>query len=96
MKAEKMKVMKTANIKTLTIFLLIFLCASRPLAALGAVNLRDMDFERVHPEVRIKDVVDLEGARSNQLSGIGVVVGLSGTGDKSPMAMQMMKNMLQQ
>jgi flagellar P-ring protein precursor FlgI len=55
-----------------------------------------MDFTRVHPTVRIKDIADVEGARSNQLSGIGVVMGLSGTGDKSPMAAQMMKNMLQQ
>jgi len=31
--------------------------------------------------VRIKDLVDVEGVRSNQLSGYGVVVGLEGTGD---------------
>jgi flagellar P-ring protein precursor FlgI len=30
---------------------------------------------------RIKDLVDVEGVRSNQLSGYGVVVGLEGTGD---------------
>lgn len=65
-------------------------------ALAASVNLRDMDFHRVNPNVRIKDVVEIEGARSNQLSGIGVVMGLAGTGDKSPMAMQMMKNMLQQ
>ncbi|MDR1979108.1 MAG: flagellar basal body P-ring protein FlgI [Synergistaceae bacterium] len=75
---------------------LIFICVFWPSMALGAVNLRDMDFNRVHPQVRIKDVVDVEGARSNQLSGIGIVMGLAGTGDKSPMATQMMKNMLQQ
>jgi len=55
-----------------------------------------MDFSRVHPQVRIKDVVDIEGARPNQLTGIGLVMGLAGTGDKSQMATQMMKNMLQQ
>jgi flagellar P-ring protein precursor FlgI len=65
-------------------------------AGAGPVNLRDMNFDRVHPQVRIKDVVDVEGSRANQLSGIGIVMGLAGTGDKSPMAMQMMKNMLQQ
>ena len=65
-------------------------------ACAASSNLNDMDFQRVHPNVRIKDVVDIEGARPNQLSGIGIVVGLAGTGDKSPMAAQMMKNMLQQ
>ena len=79
----------------LKISLLAFFCAL-PSAAMAAVNLRDMDFNRVHPQVRIKDVVDVEGARVNQLSGIGIVMGLAGTGDKSPMAAQMMKNMLQQ
>ena len=30
---------------------------------------------------RIKDIVDIGGVRSNSLSGVGLVVGLSGTGD---------------
>jgi flagellar P-ring protein precursor FlgI len=33
-------------------------------------------------QVRIKDIVDVEGIRSNQLVGYGLVVGLNGTGDK--------------
>ncbi|WP_428487260.1 flagellar basal body P-ring protein FlgI [Rhodopila sp.] len=33
-------------------------------------------------EVRIKDIVDVEGVRENQLIGYGLVVGLNGTGDK--------------
>jgi flagellar P-ring protein FlgI len=33
-------------------------------------------------EVRIKDITDVEGVRSNQLIGYGLVVGLAGTGDK--------------
>ena len=32
---------------------------------------------------RLKDIATLKGARSNQLFGYGVVVGLAGTGDKS-------------
>jgi flagellar P-ring protein precursor FlgI len=35
-----------------------------------------------HAQVRIKDIVDVEGVRSNQLIGYGLVVGLNGTGDK--------------
>lgn len=34
------------------------------------------------PEVRIKDIADVEGIRDNQLVGYGLVVGLPGTGDK--------------
>ncbi|ACZ19376.1 flagellar P-ring protein [Thermanaerovibrio acidaminovorans DSM 6589] len=44
-------------------------------------------------EVRIKDLVDVEGARANQLVGMGLVVGLAGTGDKGDMAMRMLSNM---
>ncbi len=35
-----------------------------------------------HAEVRIKDIVDIEGVRDNQLVGYGLVVGLPGTGDQ--------------
>ena len=63
-------------------------------AASAAVDLRDMDFGRIHPQVRIKDIVEIEGARGNQLTGVGLVTGLAGTGDKSPMATQMMRNMM--
>jgi flagellar P-ring protein precursor FlgI len=31
---------------------------------------------------RIKDIIDVENVRSNQLIGYGLVVGLAGTGDK--------------
>lgn len=38
-------------------------------------------------EVRLKDLVEFRGVRSNQLQGLGLVVGLSGTGDsKSSLA----------
>ena len=60
----------------------------------GAVNLQDLDFSRVNPNVRIKDITEVEGARGNQLTGIGLVTGLNGTGDNSPMAVQMMRNMM--
>ena len=33
-------------------------------------------------QVRIKDIADVEGVRSNQLIGYGLVVGLNGTGDR--------------
>lgn len=69
---------------------LLFICEN----SYGAVNLQDMNFSRVNPRVRIKDIVDVEGARGNQLTGIGLVTGLPGTGDNSNMATQMMRNMM--
>jgi flagellar P-ring protein precursor FlgI len=45
--------------------------------------------------VRLKDVTDLEGARSNQLYGFGLVVGLSNTGGKSLFTQQVATDMLQ-
>ena len=47
---------------------------------------------------RIKDIVDVEGVRSNQLVGYGIVVGLNGTGDtvrNCPMLMQSMQSMME-
>ncbi len=46
---------------------------------------------------RIKDIADLEGVRSNQLLGYGLVIGLNGTGDdikKSVFTKQAMINMI--
>src|SRR5208282_1294375 len=45
--------------------------------------------------VRIKDITDFQGARSNQLYGFGLVVGLDGTGGKSQFTQQVAVDMLQ-
>ena len=48
---------------------------------------------------RIKEVATVEGVRSNQLTGFGLVVGLDGTGDQTtqmPYTSQGMTNYLQQ
>lgn len=37
--------------------------------------------EEIELPVRIKDLVEFRGVRSNQLTGLGIVVGLQGTGD---------------
>jgi flagellar P-ring protein precursor FlgI len=47
---------------------------------------------------RIKDIVDIEGVRENQLVGYGLVVGLDGTGDSlnnSPFTRQSLQAMLE-
>lgn len=50
------------------------------------------------PAVRIKDLARVRGVRSNQISNLGVVVGLEGTGDSknSPWAQQMIVNLLKE
>ncbi len=45
---------------------------------------------------RLKDIAAVEGVRSNQLVGYGLVVGLSGSGDKTSFTSQTFKNMLEQ
>jgi len=43
---------------------------------------------------RIKDIVDIQGLRSNPLTGIGLVIGLAGTGDTTLLSRQMLTNIL--
>ncbi|MFM2044502.1 MAG: flagellar P-ring protein FlgI [Pseudomonadota bacterium] len=49
-------------------------------------------------QTRIKDLVEVEGVRGNQLLGYGLVVGLDGTGDRlqnSPFTQQSLEGMLE-
>src|SRR5690348_14480233 len=48
-------------------------------------------------ETRIKEIASLEGVRDNQLMGYGLIVGLSGTGDKptTVFSVQTLTNILQ-
>ena len=55
--------------------------------------------EPAHAAVRIKEVAAVQGVRSNQLLGYGLVVGLDGTGDQatqSPFTTQSLNALLQQ
>lgn len=48
---------------------------------------------------RLKDIASVSGARDNQLLGVGLVVGLDGTGDQTsqaPFTVQQLKNYLEQ
>ena len=50
-------------------------------------------------EVRIKDIVNIQGARPNQLVGYGLVIGLAGSGDSmrnSPFSESSIRSMLDQ
>jgi len=43
---------------------------------------------------RIKDIANIDGIRTNQLIGYGIVVGLDGTGDTSPLTNQGLANLM--
>lgn len=45
---------------------------------------------------RLKDISSVAGVRDNQLIGYGLVVGLDGTGDKTPFTKQTLRNMMAQ
>ena len=58
---------------------------------LGTLSL-NFAVELVQPLVRVKDVARIQGVRSNQLMGTGLVIGLSGTGDKTTLTQEMVTN----
>jgi flagellar P-ring protein precursor FlgI len=41
---------------------------------------------------RLKDITNIEGVQSNELNGVGLVIGLVGTGDNSTVTKQMLAN----
>ncbi len=43
---------------------------------------------------RIKDITDIEGIRGNKIQGLGLIIGLDGTGDDSNLTRQMFANFL--
>jgi len=78
----------TTSAKTLSLRLLGALCL---VLCLG--------FGATAHAMRIKEVASIEGVRSNQLTGFGLVVGLDGTGDQTtqmPYTTQGLSNYLQQ
>lgn len=53
------------------------------------------DILPMQPVVRVKDIARFQGVRGNQLVGLGLVVGLDGTGDRQGASVQMVANMLE-
>ena len=76
------------------------ICAARPsfhhaiLPLFQAVLLLVPGLANVGSCERIKDIVDIQGVRGNPLTGIGLVTGLAGTGDKTLLSRQMLTNLL--
>lgn len=70
----------------------------RTAAYVGLVAALTMQPAAVRAGSRIKDIVDFENVRPNQLVGYGLVVGLAGTGDKTrnaPFTEESMQGMLE-
>lgn len=65
---------------------------------IGAIALGLLTFSPVNAAVKIKDIVDVEGVRANDLVGYGLVIGLNGTGDtirNSPYTEEALSNLLE-
>lgn len=45
-------------------------------------------------KARLKEIARIQGVRSNQLMGMGLVIGLAGTGDKAALTPQMLNNLI--
>lgn len=77
----------------LVIFLLVFLVGGG--VAYSSSSVDPIRFDT--PIVRVKDVARIQGVRDNQIYGLGLVIGLDGTGDGSGSlaSVQMMANMLE-
>lgn len=61
---------------------------------LHAVFLIVLSTVQVGQGERIKDIVDIQGVRSNPLRGTGLIIGLSGTGDSTGPSRQILANIL--
>ncbi|HPT65267.1 MAG TPA: flagellar basal body P-ring protein FlgI [Acetomicrobium sp.] len=77
---------------TLCLVCLVAFCFLNPIGILPLAAYA----QELSPKVRVKDLAVVEGARSNQLTGMGLVVGLPGTGDRTGMATRMIRNMAEQ
>ena len=65
---------------------------------LGAVLIGFLPLTAFAGPIRIKDLVEFDGVRANDLVGYGLVVGLNGTGDglrNAPFTEEMMSNLLE-
>ncbi len=65
---------------------------------LGAVLIGVLPLAAFAGPIRIKDLVEFDGVRANDLVGYGLVVGLNGTGDglrNAPFTEEMMSNLLE-
>lgn len=70
--------------------------AARHILRIGAMLLALAGFAHSVQAERVKDIASPAGVRNNQLVGYGLVVGLTGTGDKNRFTSQTLRDMLLQ
>lgn len=78
-------------------FLILVLCLgvlSSPGAAEPVEDLFTASGKPAGDGVRLKDLVTIDGVRDNQLHGVGVVVGLEGSGDGTAATLRLLRAML--
>jgi flagellar P-ring protein precursor FlgI len=63
--------------------------------ALSVVLGATASLAQVHPLTRLKDIGRFEGVRPNQLVGMGLVMGLQGTGDRGDLVEAMLGNLVE-
>ena len=76
-----------------------FFALSRRLCAMSLIAALGLALALPAQALRIKEIAGVQGVRSNQLTGFGLVVGLDGTGDQTtqmPYTTQSLANYLQQ
>ncbi len=66
----------------------------RAFASIAVVAVLSFGIVRPVLGERIKDIADVQGVRSNPLTGIGLVTGLASTGDTTLLSRQMLTNIL--
>lgn len=66
----------------------------------AAKRISSSDLTQIRRDVllkgRIKDIVDIKGIRDNPLQGFGLVIGLRGTGDDSPLSRRALASLIRQ
>ncbi|MGI6567543.1 MAG: flagellar basal body P-ring protein FlgI [Firmicutes bacterium] len=67
---------------------------AQPQVTIAAVEQHYEAAPLAQPTVRLKDIARFDGVRENQLTGLGLVVGLDGTGDSRGLSIRMVTNML--
>jgi flagellar P-ring protein precursor FlgI len=75
--------MSIKRLSSLLLIIMILIGVGSPVVAAGGIA-----------TVRIKDIARLQGVRNNQLNGMGLVVGLNGTGDSSKANAEVVANAL--
>lgn len=82
--------MDTLRMRSARSLALVGLCI---MVVLGVITLSAQGSDQ--PITRIKDITRVDGVRDNQLVGLGLVVGLNGTGDSRGAQVEMVANMLE-